>query len=116
VLNARPAEITSVEKATGLHVPTLKELSEIESSSWLRAENGALLLEHSNSVRRRTPRPLCDTVFGGQLFHFFPIRDFLHFALRCPRFLNLPHYLRNRLNHSTARRDDSSNHLPPYIS
>lgn len=81
MLSTRPAEITFVEKATGLHVPTLKELSEIESSSRLRAENSALLLEHSNSVRRRNPRRLCDTVFGGQLFDVFPIRDFLHFAL-----------------------------------
>jgi len=52
----------------------------------------------------------------GQFFVFFPIRGFLHPLFRCLHFLNLPHYLRNRLNHSTARRDDSSNHLPPYIS
>jgi len=53
MLNAVPAETTFVEKATGLHVPTLKELSEIESSSRLRAENGALYLS--------TP-----IVFGGE--------------------------------------------------
>jgi magnesium transporter len=53
MLNADPAEIAFVEKATGLHVPRLQELSEIESSSRLRAENGALYLS--------TP-----IVFGGE--------------------------------------------------
>src|SRR5262249_20374382 len=38
------AEVDFVERATGLHVPTLTELSEIESSSRLRIENDVLYL------------------------------------------------------------------------
>ncbi len=41
---ATPEEIAYVERATGLHVPTLAELSEIESSSRLRSEKDALIL------------------------------------------------------------------------
>jgi len=36
LLSADPAEVAFVERATGLHVPTMVELSEIESSSRLR--------------------------------------------------------------------------------
>ncbi len=39
-----PAETSFVERATGLHVPTRDELSEIESSSRLYADDGALYL------------------------------------------------------------------------
>jgi magnesium transporter len=42
--NGDPAEIAFVERTTGLHVPSLEELSEIESSSRLYTENGALYL------------------------------------------------------------------------
>src|SRR5689334_15629069 len=48
-----PEEITFVERSSGLHVPTLTELSEIESSSRLRAEKGALYL--STPIVFRTP-------------------------------------------------------------
>ena len=44
LLDADAAEVEFVERATGLHVPTLKELSEIESSSRLRVEMGVLYL------------------------------------------------------------------------
>jgi magnesium transporter len=42
--NCDPAEIAYVERTTGLHVPSLEELSEIESSSRLYTEGGALYL------------------------------------------------------------------------
>ena len=37
------AELAFVERATGLHVPSKDELSEIESSSRLRSRDGTLL-------------------------------------------------------------------------
>src|SRR5690242_1273249 len=37
-------EIAYVERATGLHIPTFEELSEIESSSRLRADEGVLYM------------------------------------------------------------------------
>ncbi len=42
LLNGDPLEVAFIERATALHVPTLKELSEIESSSRLRIQNDAL--------------------------------------------------------------------------
>jgi len=51
--NADAAEIAFVERSSGLHVPTLTELSEIESSSRLRSEKGALYL--STPIVFRTP-------------------------------------------------------------
>jgi magnesium transporter len=44
LLNPEASETTFVEKTTGLAVPSLDELSEIESSSRLRARDGALYL------------------------------------------------------------------------
>src|SRR5215813_8450238 len=44
LLKPDPAEIAFVERTTGLTVPTIEELSEIESSSRLRVENGALYM------------------------------------------------------------------------
>jgi magnesium transporter len=44
VLDGSAAEVAFVERATGLHVPTLMELNEIESSSRLRLQDGALYL------------------------------------------------------------------------
>ena len=44
LFNGDAAEVALVERATGLHVPTLTELSEIESSSRLRVEKGVLYL------------------------------------------------------------------------
>ncbi|MDO8432320.1 MAG: magnesium transporter CorA family protein [Candidatus Binatus sp.] len=44
MLSPDAAETSFVERATGLHVPTLDELSEIESSSRLFSEAGALYL------------------------------------------------------------------------
>ena len=42
LLNPEASEVEFVEKTTGLAVPSVEELSEIESSSRLRARNGAL--------------------------------------------------------------------------
>src|SRR5882757_2498186 len=44
LLKPEARETAFVEKATGLAVPSLDELSEIESSSRLRARDGALYL------------------------------------------------------------------------
>ncbi len=44
ILNGSEAEIAFVEKMTGLRLPTLQDLSAIESSSRLHSENGALYL------------------------------------------------------------------------
>src|SRR5260370_42063003 len=44
LLQPSPSETAVVERATGLHLPTLEEISEIESSSRLRAEHGVLYL------------------------------------------------------------------------
>jgi magnesium transporter len=44
LLQPSPGETAFVERATGLRLPTIEELSEIESSSRLRAEDGVLYL------------------------------------------------------------------------
>jgi|SRR5579859_2430853 len=44
LLNSTAAEVAFIERATGLHVPSLLELNEIESSSRLRLQDGALYL------------------------------------------------------------------------
>jgi magnesium transporter len=44
LVNPDAAEIAFIERATGLHVPSKDELSEIESSSRLRSRDGSLYL------------------------------------------------------------------------
>src|SRR5438045_6767323 len=44
LLKPSPEEVAFVERATGLELPNYEALSEIESSSRLRAVNGALFL------------------------------------------------------------------------
>src|ERR1700681_2626069 len=44
LLDPSPGETASVERATGLSLPSVADLSEIESSSRLRAHNGILYL------------------------------------------------------------------------
>ena len=63
LLNAGEAEVEFVERATGLHVPTLKELSEIESSSRLRVEMGVLYLSTPIVFRDESGEP--DTTSVG---------------------------------------------------
>jgi magnesium transporter len=60
--NGTAAEISFVERATGLKVPTLEELSEIETSSRLYSENGALFLSapviHNSQSHEPTTTPV----------------------------------------------------------
>src|SRR5215831_7172693 len=51
------AEIAFVERATGLHVPSKDELSEIESSSRLRSRNGSLYLSTPLIYRAQSELP-----------------------------------------------------------
>jgi len=57
LLSADAKEIVFVERATGLHVPTFDELSEIESSSRLRLENHALYLSAPMISRAESTDP-----------------------------------------------------------
>src|ERR1700738_153830 len=52
------SETAFVEKTTGLPVPSLDELSEIESSSRLRARDGALYLSAPLIYRPEPDQPL----------------------------------------------------------
>jgi magnesium transporter len=62
LLSADPAEVAFVERATGLHVPTMVELSEIESSSRLRSLKDALYLSTPLVYRTDTGDPLTTSV------------------------------------------------------
>src|SRR5215469_16656806 len=44
LLKPEPDEVAFVERTTGLDVPSVEDLSEIESSSRLRHQNGAIYL------------------------------------------------------------------------
>ena len=58
LLKPEASEIAFVEKTTGLAVPTLDELSEIESSSRLRARDKALYLSVPLIYRPEPDQPL----------------------------------------------------------
>jgi magnesium transporter len=58
LLKPDASEVAFVERATGLAVPSFEELSEIESSSRLRAENGALYLSAPLVYRAESDQPL----------------------------------------------------------
>jgi len=58
ILDGSPAEIGWVERHTGLHVPTLAELSEIESSSRLRSEAGTFYLSAPQLFRSDAGMPV----------------------------------------------------------
>ena len=62
VYNGDAAEVAFVERATGLHIPTLTELSEIESSSRLRVDKGALYLSTPLVYRTEFEGPLTTSV------------------------------------------------------
>jgi magnesium transporter len=62
LLNGDPAEVAFIERSTGLHVPTLMELSEIESSSRLRVEKSALYLSTPLVLRTEFGEPLTTSV------------------------------------------------------
>jgi len=58
LLKPEVSEVVFVEKTTGLAVPSVEELSEIESSSRLRARNGALYLSAPLIFRPEPDQPL----------------------------------------------------------
>src|SRR5690242_13121238 len=62
LLNPEAGETAFVEKATGLAVPSLDELSEIESSSRLRARDGSLYLSAPLIFRPEPDQPLSTPV------------------------------------------------------
>jgi magnesium transporter len=62
LLNPDAAEIGFVEQATGLHVPSFEELSEIESSSRLHVEHGALYLSTPVVFRADSGEPIATPV------------------------------------------------------
>ncbi|HLJ21158.1 MAG TPA: magnesium transporter CorA family protein [Stellaceae bacterium] len=62
LVDASAAEVGFVERATGLHVPTPTELSEIESSSRLRAEKDVLYLSTPLVSRSDTGEPVTTSV------------------------------------------------------
>src|SRR5437667_3246357 len=62
LLNPEASETAFVEKTTGLAVPSLDELSEIESSSRLRARDGALYLSAPLIYRPEPDQPLSTPV------------------------------------------------------
>ena len=62
LFNGDRAEIDFVERATGLHVPTLKELSEIESSSRLRFEKEVIYLSTPIVFRTDVDEPTMTSV------------------------------------------------------
>jgi magnesium transporter len=62
LLNPEPDEIALVTRATGLHVPSIEDLSEIESSSRLRNQNGAIYLSAPVVYRSDADQPLTTPV------------------------------------------------------
>lgn len=62
LLNPTPEEVAFVERETGLHVPSIEDLSEIESSSRLRNRNGAIYLSAPLVYRDPSDRPVTTPV------------------------------------------------------
>jgi magnesium transporter len=62
LLKPEPSEIAFVMRTTGLDVPNIEELSEIESSSRLRARDGALYLSAPLVYRAGSDQPLATPV------------------------------------------------------
>ena len=59
LLKPEPDEVAFVERTTGLDVPSIEDLSEIESSSRLRNQNGAIYLS-APLIYRADCRPAAD--------------------------------------------------------
>ena len=86
LLNPEPGETGFVERTTGIEVPTVAELSEIESSSRLQNRNGALYLSMPLSYHGDSDQPLTTPV-GLVLtrerlitVRFEELASFTHFA------------------------------------
>jgi len=62
LLRPEPEEIAFVKRTTGLNVPSIEELSEIESSSRLRTRNGALYLSAPLIYSADSDQPLATPV------------------------------------------------------
>lgn len=62
LLRPEAAEIAFVQKAAGLRVPSAEELSEIESSSRLRSEDGVISLSAPLVYRSESDQPLATPV------------------------------------------------------
>jgi magnesium transporter len=62
LINPSPEEVAFVERVTRLHMPSFEDLSEIEASSRLYVENGALFLSaplvHRGDAERPEPTPV----------------------------------------------------------
>ena len=62
LLKPEPDEVAFVERSTGLDVPSIADLSEIESSSRLRNQNGAIYLSLPLIYRADSDQPLTTPV------------------------------------------------------
>jgi len=62
LFNADSEEVAFVERITGMHIPSMVELSEIESSSRLRTLNGAVYLSTPLVARADTNDPMVTSV------------------------------------------------------
>ena len=62
LLRPDPDEVAFVERTTGLDVPSIEDLSEIESSSRLRNQNGAIYLSAPLVYRADSDQPLTTPV------------------------------------------------------
>ena len=62
LLRPEPEEVAFVERTTGLRIPSIEDLSEIESSSRLRHRNGAIYLSAPLVYRADTDQPLTTPV------------------------------------------------------
>ncbi len=57
-----PAEVATVEHALDIDVPTLDEMREIEVSSRLRVEDGAMIMTAMVLAQSETERPICAAI------------------------------------------------------
>src|SRR5215475_7509620 len=64
LLKPEPDEVAFVRCATGLEVPSIEDLSEIESSSRLRHQNGAIYLSAPLIYRSADPDQRLTTPVG----------------------------------------------------
>jgi magnesium transporter len=62
LVDPTPAEVAAVEGALDIDVPTLDEMKEIEVSSRLRIEDGAMLMTAMVLSQSESERPLCSAI------------------------------------------------------
>ena len=62
LLNPEPDEVAFVKRTTGLDVPSFEDLSEIESSSRMRSQGGAIYLSAPLVYRADSDQPLTTPV------------------------------------------------------